>query len=65
MDPELNSFKGHFIKCVYQDGDHATVARGDLIEVTDNFIKIKTLENIILIKVSGILKIQRSIEGRF
>lgn len=61
MKPELEQFKGHLVKCVYRDGTHVTVVKGNLIEITDDFIQIRSLENIILIRVSEILKIQRGI----
>lgn len=52
------------MKVVFRDGDQVIAKRGKLVSVSENFVEIQTLENIILIRTSEILKIQRSLGGR-
>lgn len=61
MWAELEAFKGHLVKVVFRDGDKAIAKRGELVSVTDEFIELHTFENAILIRVSEVLKVQRSL----
>ena len=54
---EFEEFLGKLVKVVYQDGDHVGVTRGDLVRETENFVEIRTLENLVLIRKSAILKL--------
>jgi hypothetical protein len=54
---------GHLVKVVFRDGDQVIAKRGKLVSVTESFVELQTLKNIILIRISEILKIQRSLGG--
>lgn len=58
---DFEQFKDCLVKVVFQDGDNIIAKRGRLAAVSDDFIEIHTLENVILIRISEILKIQRSL----
>lgn len=62
MKEELETFVGHLVKLVFRDGDQVIAKRGRINSVSDEFIELRTLENVILIRTSEVLKIQRSLE---
>lgn len=64
MWAELEAFKRHLVKVVFRDGDNVIAKRGELVSVTDNFIELHTFDNAILIRISEVLKIQRSLNER-
>jgi len=57
----LERLKGKFIKCVYNDGDHVTVAKGKLVSIFDDFIEIHSYDNLFLIRISEIVKVQSAL----
>lgn len=58
---EIERFKGQLVKCVYHDGDHVTVVRGRLVSVSNDFAEIHTHDNVFLIRLSEIVKLQRGL----
>lgn len=58
---ELQKFLSTLVKCVYTDGDHVSVVKGELVSLSDNFVEIRTRENLVMIRVEDIRKIQRAL----
>lgn len=58
---DFEQFKDCLVKVVFRDGDNVIAKRGRLVAVSNDFIEIRTLENVILIRISEILKIQRGL----
>ena len=60
--PELEQFKESLVKIVFRDGPNLIVKTGQLVGISDDFITLETLENVFLIRVSDLTKIQRSLK---
>jgi hypothetical protein len=52
------------VKIVFRDGDQIIAKRGELVSASEDFVELRTLENVILIRASEILKIQRGLGGK-
>jgi hypothetical protein len=63
LSEELKPFVGHLVKVVFRDGYQVIAKRGKLVSVSENFAELRTLESVILIRTSEILKVQRSLGG--
>lgn len=61
---DIGRFKGQLVKCVYHDGDHVTVVRGRLVSVSNDFAEIQTYDNVFLIGLAEIVKLQRGLTAR-
>jgi len=64
MKEELLRYKDAFVKIVYNDGSETSVVRGDLISVSDDFVEVQSLDNVFLVKIDAIIKIQKSLNKR-
>lgn len=63
MTQALEKLEGSFVKLVFRDGDTVVAKKGNLESVGDNFVKLVTKENEILVNISDIVKIQRKRGG--
>lgn len=59
MDKVIDDMIGFLVKVVFRDGDSIRSIKGDLIDASSDFIRLKTLSNEILINRSNIFKIQK------
>lgn len=64
MTEEFRPFLNHLVKIVFRDGDQIIAKRGELVSASEDFVELRTLENVILIRASEILKIQRGLGGK-
>jgi hypothetical protein len=58
----LDKFIGKTIGLLYKDTNREVFVRGKLTEVTDNTVLIKTIDELLALDISAIIKIKGSLD---
>ena len=62
MEEAIESLINKLVKVLYKDGTDIRSIKGNLISYSNDFVKIQTLSNEMLINRSQIIKIQADLE---
>lgn len=54
---EFEELIGLLVKVIYMDGEKVAVARGNLLDETENYVKVRSLEHLTFIRKSTIQKV--------
>ncbi|MFH1820886.1 MAG: hypothetical protein ABH852_00365 [Methanobacteriota archaeon] len=55
---EFGELIGYLVRVVYLDGDKVAVAKGELVDETESYVKVRSLDHLTFIRKSTIQKIK-------